>query len=79
MIEGMKELPDDLAAVPEDELAQQRAVRDDLLTRLFRRWPKLSRGEQGELRKVYGERLRIAKFLGRRVRRPGSSSSSESV
>lgn len=75
----MKELPDDLAAVPEDELAEQRAVRDALLTRLFRRWPKLSRGEQGELRKAYRERLRIAKFRGRMRRRPESSSSSSSV
>ena len=75
----MKELPDDLAAVPEDELALQRAGRDDLLTRLFRRWPKLSRGEQGELRKVYAECVRIAKFRGRVRETSGSSSSSESV
>jgi hypothetical protein len=61
----MKELPDDLAAMEVTELVQQRAVRDEYLAPLFRRWPALNRGELRELRRLYSERLRIAKFVGR--------------
>ena len=61
----VKELPDDLAALPETELSHQRAVRDDKMP-LFRRWPNLSRLELGQLRRMYAERLRIASYLGRR-------------
>ena len=62
----MKELPDDLAAMGTEDLARQRAVRDERLAPLFRRWPALSRIEMRELRRFYGERLRIAKYLGKR-------------
>ena len=62
----MKELPDDLASVGYAELAEQRAVRDDRLAPLFRRWPALSRFELGQLRQMYADRLRIARYLGRR-------------
>ena len=62
----MKELPDDLAAVGDAELSEQRAIRDDKLAPLFRRWPALSRPELGRLRRMYEERLRIARYLGRR-------------
>jgi hypothetical protein len=62
----MKELPDDLAAVSVTELSEQRAIRDDKLGRLFRRWPALSGPELRQLRQTYAERLRIAKYLGRR-------------
>jgi len=65
----MKELPDDLAAVKTEDLAQEGARRDEFLTPLFRRWPALSRIETRDLRRMYGERLRIAKFLGARARR----------
>ena len=65
----MKELPDDLDAMADAELSEQGALRDDQLTRLFRRWPALSRAELGRLRRVYAERLRVAKYLGRRGRR----------
>ena len=66
----MKELPDDLAAMPVTELSAQRAIRDDTLARLFQRWPALTRPELSQLRRIYAERLRIAKYLGRRrVRR----------
>ena len=72
----MKELPDDLAALEPDELERQRAARDERLTPLFRRWPALSRLEGRELKQLYGERLRIARFLGRlrnrRARRAAS-------
>ena len=60
----MKELPDDLAAMPVTELSQQRAVRDAKIAPLFRRWPALSRFELRQLRRLYAERLRIAKYLG---------------
>lgn len=62
----MKELPDDLAGLPETELSHERAVRDDKIAPLFRRWPNLSRLELGQLRRMYAERLRIASYLGRR-------------
>jgi hypothetical protein len=65
----MKALPDDLAAVPLPELSQQRAVRDDKIAPLFQRWPALSRFELRELRQLYAERLRIAKYLGSLRRR----------
>jgi hypothetical protein len=66
---NVKELPDDLAAMRTVELEQQRAVRDERLVPLFRRWPALSRTELRELRRLYGERLRIAKYVGRLRRR----------
>ena len=50
------------------ELSEQRAIRDDELAPLFQRWPSLSRPELGQLRQLYAERLRIAKYLGRRRR-----------
>jgi hypothetical protein len=62
----MKELPDDLGLVGQAQLAEQRAIRDAELAPLFRRWPALSRFELAELRRMYTERLRIARFLGRR-------------
>lgn len=61
----VKELPDDLAAMEIDDLAGQRTVRDDVLERLFRRWPALSQTETRLLRVVYEERVRIARYLGR--------------
>jgi len=70
----MRELPDDLAAMPPGELAEQRAVRDDQLAPLFRRWPALNRTELGQLRKMYAERLTIARHLGRRRPLHGLSS-----
>jgi hypothetical protein len=62
----MKELPDDLASMDAEALARQRSLRDEFLAPLFRRWPELSRIELFELRSTYRERLRIARFLGRR-------------
>ena len=62
----MKELPDDLTSMGSADLARQREVRDERLTPLFRRWPALSRTELRDLRRIYVERLRIAKYLGRR-------------
>jgi|RhiMetdeSRZDD1v2_1073273.scaffolds.fasta_scaffold769390_3 hypothetical protein len=66
----MKELPDDLAAMDEAELSKQRALRDDRLAPLFQRWPSLNRLELRQLRTLYAERLRIARYVGRmRARR----------
>lgn len=65
----MKELPEDLATVGYSEISEQRAIRDDKLAPLFQRWPALSRPELRQLRRMYAERLRIARYLGhRRVR-----------
>jgi hypothetical protein len=55
------------------DLAKQCDARDEHIAPLFRRWPALSRIEIRELARVYGERLRIAKYLGRlRSGRPPS-------
>ena len=61
----MKELPDDLAVMGPGELSEQRALRDDRLATLFQRWPALSRFELRQLRTMYTERLRIARYIGR--------------
>ncbi len=66
----MRELPDDLAAMGDAELSEQRALRDDKLATLFRRWPARHRLELRQLRQMYVERLRIAHYVGRiRTRR----------
>ena len=45
-------------------------MRDEQLVPLFRRWPDLDRMELSRLRKMYAERLRIARYVGsRRARR----------
>jgi len=64
----MKALPDDLAAMDAAELSRQRAIRDDVIAPLFRRWPRLSRFQLRQLQELYRERLRIARHLG--ARRP---------
>jgi S-adenosylmethionine:diacylglycerol 3-amino-3-carboxypropyl transferase len=66
----MKKLPDDLAVLEAAELSEQRALRDDELAPLFQRWPALNRLELRRLRRMYAERLRIARYVGRvRARR----------
>ena len=66
----MRELPDNLATMGAAELSEERAIRDDKLATLFRRWPALSRLELRQLRQMYAERLRIARYVGRlRARR----------
>ena len=61
----MKELPDDLAALDAADLASQITRREELIAPLFRRWPKLSHVETRQLRRLYTERVRIAKYLGK--------------
>jgi hypothetical protein len=60
----MKQLPDDLAAMEADDLVRQGSLRDELLAPLFRRWPRLTHLELGQLKALYAERVRIAKYLG---------------
>ncbi|HET6623953.1 MAG TPA: hypothetical protein VFG70_05435 [Gaiellaceae bacterium] len=62
-------LPDDLSELDTRELTRARVERDDHITSLFRRWPRLSRGELRDLRATYAERVRLARFFGRRQRR----------
>lgn len=46
------------------DLADQITRREELIVPLFRRWPKLSRVETKQLRMLYSDRVRIAKYLG---------------
>jgi hypothetical protein len=62
------DLPDDLSLLDTRELTRARVERDDRLTSLFRRWPRLTRHELQDLRATYAERLRLARFVGRRRR-----------
>lgn len=65
----MEQLPEDLSTLDEDELGAAADARDKRVTRLMRRWPKLNRIESRELRRAYGERLRLARYFGRMRRR----------
>jgi hypothetical protein len=60
----VKELPDDLGAMAESEPAERRAIRDVKLGPLFRGWPPLSRFGLVRRRRLYAERLKIARYLG---------------
>lgn len=62
-------LPPDLSTLEPSSLEQARNERDERLTLLFRRWPALSQLELRELRRLYDERIRIAKHLGSLRRR----------
>jgi len=61
--------PEDLTKLPSRVLEHRVDVRDRRLTRLFRRWPTLTRAEFSELRQLYEERLRLAKALGAKRKR----------
>jgi hypothetical protein len=60
----MDDLPENLSPLGDEELLEARDARDAKLRPLFRRWPSLSRHELVELRRVYGERVRLAKWIG---------------
>jgi hypothetical protein len=64
-MKSMKDLPPDLRALDDDDLVVQRATRDARLAALFRRWPRLGGRELKELRRLYDERLRLARHFGR--------------
>ena len=61
----MEHLPDDLSTLEANELEGAVDARDKRVTRLMRRWPKLNRLESRELRQVYAERVRLARYFGR--------------
>jgi hypothetical protein len=65
----MKELPSDLEQLDPDEVVVQTSRRDERLDPLFRRWPQLARDELRELRRLYSDRVRLARHSGRLRRR----------
>ena len=64
-----------LAGLSRADLLRRRHRADERLTPLFRRWPALSELELRELRRVYDERQRLAKHLGRLRRTRGRAQS----
>ena len=62
-------LPEDLSELGERTVAKERVARDNRLAALFRRWGNLDRSEMRELRRLHDERMRIARYVGRRRRR----------
>jgi hypothetical protein len=59
-----RRLPEDLSTLEPERLEAERRERDDRLAGLFRRWPGLTAPERAELRRVYDERVRLAKHVG---------------
>jgi hypothetical protein len=80
-VQVLTNLPEDVTTLPSEVLEDQAEVRDRYLSSLFRRWPALKGAELGELRRLYDERLRLAKSLGARRQRDsdGRSSHAERV
>jgi hypothetical protein len=60
----MDELPENLAALDEEVLLERTDAHDERLGPLFRRWPSLDGLETRELKRLYEERLRLAKRVG---------------
>jgi hypothetical protein len=60
----MKRLPENLSSLDTEHLTDASEARDEKLSPLFRRWPRLTRPEMKELRQLYEERVRIAKYVG---------------
>ena len=58
-------LPENLESLQAAELQEAARARDDRIAPLFRRWPRLSKRELAELTRLYRERIRVAKHLGR--------------
>jgi hypothetical protein len=65
----MDDLPENLSSLGDEELLRARDARDTKLRPLFRRWPSLSTPEMVELKRVYNERVRLAKWIGRTRRK----------
>ena len=59
----------ELATLDDRDLVVQRVARDERIAILFRKWPKLASRELQELRRLYDERLRLARHFGRIRRR----------
>lgn len=68
-VAGVQRLPEDLSELGRAALERATTACDDKLSPLFRRWPSLSRTEDSELKRLYNERLRLARFAGKRGRR----------
>jgi hypothetical protein len=68
-VTDVEQLPEDLSELKPEALESAATARDKRLAPLFRRWPSLSRLELSELKRLYNERLRIAKYLGKRSKR----------
>lgn len=71
----VEHLPDDLAELRPEALELAAKARDKRLGPLFRRWPALSRLELSELKRLYNERLRLARQVGSRSNRSRRSDS----
>jgi hypothetical protein len=68
-VADVEQLPEDLSELKPEALELAARARDKRLGPLFRRWPSLSRLELSELKRLYNERLRLARYLGKRSRR----------
>jgi hypothetical protein len=65
----IEKLPEDLSALDHAGLWHARNTRDERLAVLFRRWPSLNKIEMKEIKRLYDERQRLAKYVGRLRRR----------
>jgi hypothetical protein len=68
-VADVNQLPEDLSELKPSALERAANVRDNRLSPLFRRWPSLNRLELSELKRLYNERLRLARYAGKRRRR----------
>jgi hypothetical protein len=57
-------LPKNLLLLDDNELRDARHDRDERMSVLFRSWPALSNLELRELRRLSGERQRLARHVG---------------
>jgi hypothetical protein len=72
-VANVEHLPEDLSELEPGDLDRAANVRDKRLSPLFRRWPALNRLELSELKRLHNERLRLARYMGRRSHRSRSS------
>src|SRR5919201_5802644 len=72
-------LPENLSSLAPENLDSAKQDRDELLTPLFRRWPELDKLELAKLHRLYDERLRLAKHVGARRKRPANCTREENV
>ena len=64
VVADVEQLPEDLSELEPEAVELAARARDKRLAPLFRRWPSLSRPELSELKRLYNERLRLARHLG---------------
>jgi hypothetical protein len=71
-VDASDDLPSKHSELHAEALERAVTAREKRLSPLFRRWPALSRMELAELKRLYNERLLIARYLGRwRARKAG--------